>query len=314
MKLVRWLAALALCASPLAGAESLKFATFGDTPYRQWEREHLPLMMAQMDAAKPAFAVNIGDIKASGTPCADEAYLDILGLFQAAMHPLIYIPGDNEWTDCERGGKFDPVERLGRVRQLFYPDEYSLGQKKLRLERQSTDPRYVQYRENTRWQVGPLLLLTINVPGSHNNIGSARKPSAEYLARNVAVLDWLSSGFRQAIREKLAGIVIFMHADPSLEKAVRGGSGTGYADLLKRLIEETRAFPGQVLLVHGDTHYQRVDKPLGDPATGKTLENFTRLEVYGSPFMGWVEVIADTEKPGLFRFKTHPFSITTQDY
>ena len=309
----RWLAALLLCALSASHAETVKFAAFGDTPYRHWERENLPDMMAEMDAAKLDFAVNIGDIKASGTPCTDAAYEDILGIFQRAVHPLIYIPGDNEWTDCERGGgNYDPLERLARVRQLFYPDDYSLGKKKLRLERQSSDPRYAQYRENSRWRTDKLLFLTVNVPGSYNNIISLRKPSSEYQSRNAAVLDWLSESFLLARKQQLSGIVIFMHADPSLELGVQGRAGTGYAALLKRLVEETRNFPGQVLLVHGDTHYHRIDKPLGDPTTGKRLENFTRLEVYGSPFMGWVEVQADTARPELFRFKAYPYTLTTQ--
>jgi hypothetical protein len=287
---------------------------FGDTPYRHWERENLPEMMAQMDAAKPSFAVNIGDIKGSGTPCTDATFLDMLNVFQNAAHPLIYTPGDNEWTDCDRGGgDFRPLERLSRLREIFHGDEYSLGKRKIRLERQSSDPRHAAYRENARWQAGRLLFLTINVPGSRNNIIDPKRPSAEYVTRNAAVLDWLSEGFRRARDSQLPGIVIFMHADPSLSKAVNGRAGTGYADLLKRLVAETRDFRGQVLLVHGDTHYYRVDKPLGDPLSGTLLENFTRLEVYGSPFMGWVEIIADTDRPGLFRYKAHPFSITTQD-
>jgi hypothetical protein len=307
------LAAL-LLACAVSRAETVRFAAFGDTPYRHWERENLPEMMAEMDAAKLAFAVNIGDIKSGDTPCSDETFKDILGVFQNAAHPLVYIPGDNEWTDCKRGGDgYRAQERLNRLRQLFYADDYSLGRTKLKLARQSSDPRYAMYRENARWQSGPLLFVTINVPGSANGIADKRYPAAEFVARNAAVLDWLSAGFRLARERKLPGIAIFMHADPGLEKAMRGTAHPGYAQLLQRLVAETKEFPGQVLLVHGDTHYHRVDKPLGDPDTGLILNNFTRLEVYGSPFMGWVEVIADTERPGLFRYRSHPFSITTQE-
>lgn len=302
-------AALLLAALTSAHAETVKFAVFGDTPYRHWERENLPQMMAEMDAAKPAFSVHIGDIKASGTPCSDDSYKDILGLFQNAAHPLIYTPGDNEWVDCGRNGRHDPQERLARLRQLFHGDDHALGKQKLRLERQSSDPRYAMYRENARWRMGGIQFLTLNVPGSYNNIVDPRRPSAEYLSRNAAVLDWLSEGFRIARERKLPGIVIFMQANAGLEKSVQGNAGTGFGALMRRLVEETRNFPGQVLLVHGDSHYHRVDKPLGDPATGATLQNFTRLEVYGSPFMGWVEVDTDTSRPGLFRFKPHPFSI-----
>jgi hypothetical protein len=305
----RGLATVLLCLCHFVHAETVRFAVFGDTPYRHWERENLPEMMAQMDAARLAFAVNLGDIKGSGTPCSDTTFSDILGLFQRAAHPLIYTPGDNEWTDCERGGgNYEAQERLARLRQLFHGDDFSLGRKRLRLERQSSDPRYAMYREHARWQSGPLLLLTLNVPGSHNNIIDPQQPGGEYLARNAAVLEWLNGGFRIARERQLAGIVIFMHADPGFEKAGRGKPAPGYAALLKQLTAQTRAFPGQVLLVHGDSHYHRIDHPLRDPASGARLDNFTRLEVHGSPFMGWIRISADATWPELFRYESHPFT------
>ena len=38
--------------------------------------------------------------------------------------PLVHTPGDNEWTDCYRkkAGEFDPLERLAKVRAMFFPD------------------------------------------------------------------------------------------------------------------------------------------------------------------------------------------------
>jgi hypothetical protein len=62
-----------------------------------------------------------------------------------------------------------------------------------------------------------------------------------------------------------------------------------------------------VLLVHGDTHWQRVDQPLRHPVTKLPVANFTRAETFGYPFMGWVEVIVDSDKPQLFHFKAHPY-------
>jgi hypothetical protein len=47
--------------------------------------------------------------------------------------PFIFVPGDNEWTDCERlsNGAYDPLERLGKLRRLFWEDEFSLGKTQL---------------------------------------------------------------------------------------------------------------------------------------------------------------------------------------
>ena len=37
--------------------------------------------------------------------------------------PLVYTPGDNEWTDCHRvnNGAYDPLDRLAAVRKTFFP-------------------------------------------------------------------------------------------------------------------------------------------------------------------------------------------------
>ena len=51
--------------------------------------------------------------------------------------PLIYTPGDNEWTDCRPISKYDPNERLDRLRQLFFAAPRSLGQRSRALTRQS---------------------------------------------------------------------------------------------------------------------------------------------------------------------------------
>jgi hypothetical protein len=51
------------------------------------------------------------------------------------------------------------------------------------------------------------------------------------------------------------------------------------------------AFKGEVLLVHGDTHWQRVDQPLRHSETKLPLANFTRAETFGYPVMGWVKVM-----------------------
>ena len=36
--------------------------------------------------------------------------------------PLLYTPGDNEWTDCHRvaAGMFNPLERLDVLRDVFF--------------------------------------------------------------------------------------------------------------------------------------------------------------------------------------------------
>ena len=62
-----------------------------------------------------------------------------------------------------------------------------------------------------------------------------------------------------------------------------------------------------MLLVHGDTHRHRVDRPLRDPESGATLANFTRVEVFGYPTMNWVRIRV-SEQAGRVRFEVTPGS------
>ena len=301
----RQLLAAFLLLAATAQADSWRFALIGDTPYSAYERRELPRLLDTIAAEHPAFIVHAGDFKSGNTRCSDALFRDRHALFDAAAVPFIYVPGDNEWTDCSRvlAGGFDPLERLAKLRTIFFADRLSLGQAPLQIERQSA-----AYPEHQRWRLGPVLFVTLNVPGGNNNYGSGPAPGTEFLARNPQVIDWLRQGFATARREKSAGIVIVMQANPGLRHFAAGLAHSGFRELLETLRRETLAFPGQVLLVHGDTHTQRIDHPLRHPQTKQPLANFTRVETFGYPFMGWVEVVIDSEAPPLFRFDAHPDS------
>jgi hypothetical protein len=307
----RWTALAAawlLCHAALA-AGHFSFALVGDTPYTSSERELMPRMLAEIAKGSPAFVVHVGDFKSGTSICDDAVFLDRLRLFDASPAPLIYTPGDNEWTDCDRAiaGGYDPQERLARLRELFFADDASLGHRRIVLERQSRDPAFAAYRENARWRLGSVLFVTLNVPGSNNNMGRPAPPNPEFLARGRANRAWLDSSFGLARRDRLAGIVIMMQADPNFEAAADGRPKPAYRALLQQLSELVEAFPGQVVLVHGDSHVMQIDRPLHRRFGGAPLKNFTRVQTYGSPFMGWVEVTVDEAVPGLFRFESRSY-------
>ena len=296
-----------LLAQPLA-AQPLSFALLGDVPYSRWERGQLPLMLDDMAQQGAAFAVHVGDIKSGSSLCSDETFEDIRDVFRAAPLPLIYVPGDNEWTDCHRrnNGGHDPLERLGRLRELFHAGEQSLGKHPLRLERQSRDPAHAVFRENQRWGQAGVLFLTLNVSGSHNNYhGPSGRggPSPEFLARDAANRVWLGQSFVLARQRKLAAVLIMIHGNPGFEAASAGQPRPGYRDLIEQLQLEAQSYAGQVVLVHGDTHSYQLNQPLLDLTGKKALDNFTRLEVPGYPFMGWVRATADRHEPRVFRFE-----------
>lgn len=290
-----------------ASAQPVSFGLFGDTPYSQRERERLPELMGEMDREDLAFVVHDGDIKSGGSVCSDDVLRDILGVFQASRHPLVFVPGDNEWTDCHRSnnGSYDPLERLGKLRELFFAGDTALGQRPMSLERQSNDPAFAGYRENVRWESGGALFVGLNLPGSENNYhGTTRGggPVPEFIERGAANRAWLAQAFALARTKKLAGIMIVIQANPEFEAFSAGHTRPGYREFLIQLQAETQAFAGQVVLVHGDTHWQHIDQPMLDSNGKDMLRNFTRVETHGSPFMGWIKATVDVTDPKVFRF------------
>ncbi|NBQ62904.1 MAG: hypothetical protein EBU40_11540, partial [Proteobacteria bacterium] len=49
-----------------------------------------------------AFSVYDGDIKDGSSLCTPDQYAGATELFNSIKVPTIYVPGDNEWTDCHR--------------------------------------------------------------------------------------------------------------------------------------------------------------------------------------------------------------------
>ncbi len=282
-----------------AGAgERFEVALIGDARYRPDEYPKFLRVRDVINAERVAFTIHIGDIKGGGS-CADRVYTEARELFDGFDSPLVYTPGDNEWTDC---GDRRPRERLAFLRRVFFTDDQSLGRQRLRLERQSTD-----YPENARWRFNRVTFATLHVVGSNNNLPEATRPegtlgdAGEYAARNAANLAWLAQTFQAARADGSVAVVLAMQADPAFERAP--AQRPGYADLLAALARETEAFAKPVALVHGDSHVSRVDRPLEDPATGRTVENFTRVETFGSPDIHWVRAIVDPDDPEVFTFR-----------
>jgi hypothetical protein len=292
---LRLLASLALAFPAVGFGEPLRFAILGDLPYFAWEALRLEQMLDRMNDEPLAFVLHVGDIKGGEALCSDGMYLERRALFERSAHPFLLLPGDNDWTDCHRAsnGSHDPLERLAFLRRTFHGDESSLGKRTLRPLRQA------RYPENMRWELGEVVFVTVHAVGSYNGLGRSQEGDAEYAARNAANLEWLAAAFAQATRSTARGVVVAFHANPRFEQPAGSRARRGHEDLVRALAEHARAFPHPVLVVHGDTHTYRLDRPLaihGAP----DLSNVTRLESFGSPMTGWVRVTIDPGRPELF--------------
>ena len=152
----------------------------------------------------------------------------------------------------------------------------------------------------------------VNVGGectskSHRNQAECDADNIEYLARDAANIKFVKESFQKAKDNKARGLVITIQADPSFdlpetvidERTLLGYEG--FTEFLKVLEEETKNFNGEVVLVHGDTHFFKIDKPLHDQA--HLVKNFTRVETFGSPNVHWIKVSVHPESRNLFTFE-----------
>ncbi|MBL0167400.1 MAG: metallophosphoesterase [Propionivibrio sp.] len=145
------LAALGLLMAFGVHAETWRFALIGDIPYSDYERRELPAMIDNISAEHLDLIIHVGDFKRSNERCSDETFLDRQALFNASRLPFIYVPGDNEWTDCTLpvAGDYAELERLSKLRAIFFAEPLSLWQTRIPVEQQSA-----AFPEHLRWRRG----------------------------------------------------------------------------------------------------------------------------------------------------------------
>jgi hypothetical protein len=126
---------------------------------------------------------------------------------------------------------------------------------------------------------------------------------------------WLQQAFAVAKRDGHQGLVLLTQANPYFEdrwppfyvKYLRIGppidpQPSGFSDFLTALEAEVLAFDRPVVLVHGDTHYFRVDKPLFGSTSKRMVEHFTRVETFGARNVHWVRGLVDPTAPQVLTF------------
>lgn len=187
---------------------SFSYAVFGDAPYGTSatdtsETDATPAFIDKVNADPAVSTVlHVGDIHSGSQNCTQSYDQQIADLWAGFADPMVYTPGDNEWTDChkkkEGGGAYNPatgqidyvrdasgnlvnyaggnpVDNLALVRSIFFATPgATLGHSGLRVLSQAqvdnrAHPTDGQYVENVMWQRSGVLFATVDVPGGSNN-------------------------------------------------------------------------------------------------------------------------------------------------
>ena len=310
----------------------LKVALWGDEFYSDdpvAKTEMIDQTIKSMNKHHLDFTIFAGDTKNGSALCTDQAIgQDVIDIFNRLKAPTLYSLGDNEWTDCHRisNGSYDPLERLDYLRSTFFNKNTTQGKHPITVERQGELGQ--AYSENSRFVMDDVEFVALHIPGSNNNLVATENQctnksnrtqadcdsaTAEYQARNIQNIAWLKAAFSEARANNYAGILVVIQADVYFPFELSDGgyqddflpqlnADNGYTDFFNTLVEETHNFPGQVVLVHGDSHYFKIDKAMFN-SDGTLTENFTRVEVFGSADNSWVEMTVDPSSENVFSFE-----------
>lgn len=245
-------------------------------------------ILAETDEENLAFVVASG-IKSMSEPCTDKLYERRKNILESAKNGLIVSLTAGDWAGCaNENGKSNAILKLNQLRELFFPDDLSLGATRLPLTRQSTSAKFRPVSENARWEIGSVMFATINLPANNNHYVYDAGRNSEFEDRQVANRAWLNRIFTFAGRKNVRGIVLFSDANP-LSKPALTERRDGYAEVRKQLLTLTAKFPGKVLIVHTKEH--------GAPHAAGILWRGNLGQVGVGP--GWIKV---TVKPSLSPF------------
>lgn len=304
--------------------EKYTLAVIGDMPYGNAKIAAFPQFIDFVNRdPKVDLVTHLGDIKSGSTLCSDAYFESVHDEFERFSDPVVFTPGDNEWTDCHRtsNGNYKPTERLEKLRSLFFPvPGETLGVREKRVLTQASDPLHSAYVENVMWMESKVVFVTLNVPGSNDDsvvtnpwtgawLGSPDQ-AAEQTARDAANLAWLQKAFDTAQANGARGVVLMFQADM--------WDGThaqldAFDTLVKAIGDHAIAFGEPVLMLVGDSHEFTVDHPYSPafeskhPGFTPTAPNVTRVIVEGSTVepdsFEYLRLTIDPKSPQLFQIE-----------
>jgi hypothetical protein len=274
------------------------FAVIGDIPYGPAQIANFPKVIKQINADPAVQWVNhLGDIKDGSSVCSDEYFQMVKKNFDQFQDPFVYTVGDNEWTDCHRAnnGSYNPLERLAKVRQVFFPRPgRTLGKHPAAVATQADQG----IPENVRWERAGISFAAVDLVGSNNglapwtgNTAITPEQGAEVLARTSALIENIRTAFATARRHHDRAVSLMIQADmfdPTVTNPAYADY-YGFTPVVATIARESAAFKGQVYLFNGDSHVYDSDKPLaaGSPwlsfyKIAQPVTNLSRVTVDGS--------------------------------
>ena len=277
-------------------------APYGTTPTDTAEFEKTPSFIRSINEdPKVGLVMHVGDIHSGQQYCTQPYDQSIFDLWTEFKDPLVYTPGDNEWTDChkkaEGGGAYnagtgqidytkdasgnnpdyaggDPLANLALIRSIFFSEPgRTLGQRQQDVISQADNydpshPTDAQYVENVMWEQSKVLFVTIDLPGGSNNDQDT----------------WYGTPFQtpgqiQEGPQRTGADIRWLEAafakakDDGMTGVVIGAQAdmwdpekgaahqSGYEPIVKAIADGTNGFAKPVLMFNGDSHVYQSGNP-----------------------------------------------------
>jgi hypothetical protein len=296
-------AAMAAAPPPMdvGPATTQTLAVYGDAPYGISSTDNSQTL------ATPAFidsingdadvqtVMHVGDIHSGKQFCTQAYDQTVFDLWTQFKDPLVYTPGDNEWTDCHKPGEGggltdpagnpvdyangDPIANLALIRSIFFPHPgVTLGMNKKLVLSQATWARFfdrtnaadAQFVENVIFVQGRTLFVTINLPGGSNNdndvwYGAPTQSVAqmnEIRERTGADLRWLDLAFAIAGADRRIGSIVIGAQADMWDPEKGAAHQSGFEPVVKSIAAHVTAFKKPVLMFNGDSHVYQSRNPL----------------------------------------------------
>ena len=238
-----------------SGNNSLRFAIFADTPYNEEQVDSLPRYIEQLNLLNKSFVIHLGDIKGGTSPCVETYYVKIANFFHESSSPVFFIPGDNEWNDCD-----DPNlawdfwwSHLHNFED-YWPDTFD-------VERQTVR------EENFAWVSKKVLLIGINL------VGGKIINQEEWDLRLAQDAEWVTTQF-ESNKNSVGAAVVFAHASPQNDNL----------DIFfDTFVLSAQSFEKPILYINGNNHIWLVDTPFPKEAPNVTQVQLKGGNRYNSP-------------------------------
>jgi hypothetical protein len=269
------------------------FAVTGDLPYDDEQKAVFDSLIRSVNAdTEISMVAHLGDFKGE-QECTTDYYREIRAEFDQVRAPLVYTPGDNDWSDCSRdsAGNYNPLERLSTLRKIFFDKPgKTLGANPEDVESQASSG----FPENVAMNHAGVSIATFHTVGPLNGLEHwkgekrpTRAQSKEFAARTAADVDFIRQTFAAASERHDAAVILLTQADMFAPTGDTAAASKPYRRIVQAIAREAKGFAGTVYLFNGDTHQYESDKPLA--ANSKWLkiygvpeaQNFTRITIAG---------------------------------